>query len=163
MKTLLSVFMALSAWACMAAAQQPTPAKKPPAGVPADAKFFNGKWYLVYLERASWTDSKQRCVTLGGQLAVVANVETWRFIKSLAQNAKLWIGATDEHAQNVWKWVDDTPFTFAAWLPGQPDHWWGGKEHYVHTSGDGWNDAQDNGQVDRNNHVAGFICEWKDK
>ena len=44
-----------------AAPPLPSPEPKPPVGVPAEAKLFNGKWYKVCLEKISWKKAKQKC------------------------------------------------------------------------------------------------------
>ena len=70
--------------------------------------------------------------------------------------------------RGVWKWIDGTPFTFTAWMPGQPDSAQHGKEHYLHIHFvppklRGWNDAMKNGVINERQHVVGYICEWKDR
>ena len=147
--------VALLAFAACAVAQTPPP--KPPVGVPADAKLFNGKWYRTYFERVTWTRAKERCASLGGQLVVIPDAPTWTFVHGFAADAWLWLGATDEQTESVWKWVDGTPMTFKAWGPTQPSNS-GGKEHYLHIKNHTWNDTPKDA-----NNVVGFICEWKAK
>jgi serine/threonine protein kinase len=129
-------------------------------GVPADAKRFKKKWYRVYLERTSWDIARQRCVALGGQLAIVPDEPTWVFLRSLARNNRLWLGATDEDTEGVWKWIDGTPFTFAAWSRGQPDNLRGNENYLVIDNGT-WNDVEKSGGFGAH-QIAGFICEWRD-
>jgi hypothetical protein len=131
---------------------------KPPISVPADAKHFNGHWYKVFLEKCTWRRAKERCGTLGGRLAVISDEPTWAFVKGLTP-AIVWLGATDEETEGVWKWVDGTELTFKAWLPKQPDNI-RGKEHYLATRGDKWNDVPLDGKSGAK-EVVGFICEWK--
>ena len=142
-------------------AQNPT--QRPPVGVPSDALQFNGKWYRIYHERLPWNSAKQRCTTLGGQLAIVPDEPTWVFLRARTQGVILWLGATDEEVEGVFKWIDGTPFTFKAWLPGQPDNAYGGQEHFLHTAGNGWNDVRKSGVINDRSHVVGFICEWKSR
>lgn len=134
---------------------------KAPLGVPADAQHFSGKWYRVYLEKIPWNSAKQKCATLGGQLVLIQDQPTWDFIRQMSKGAMLWAGGTDEETQRVWKWADGTPFTFTAWLPSQPDSNFGGQEHYLHITKDGWNDCRNSGVINDRERVAGFICEWK--
>ena len=162
MLTKLKLVLIVSAAATLPGiAQQPGPMR--PLGIPAEAKFFNGKWYHVYLEKMGWDAAKQKCARLGGQLVVIPDQATWTFVKELAGTASLWIGASDERKSSIWEWVDGTRVTFSAWLSGQPDHGEGGKEHYAHTRSGGWNDAVRSGRIDDKNHVVGFICEWPKK
>ena len=163
MKLLLIALFGLLAWVSTAAAQQPKAVKKPPFGIPSDAKFFNGKWYRVYTEKSPWRGAMQKCSSLGGQLAVVPDEATWTFIKALSAGAQLWLGATDEEVTGVWKWIDGTPFTFKAWGRDQPDNWHG-VQHYLFILKGEWNDIQNDGKwISPDVHVVGFICEWKDK
>jgi hypothetical protein len=151
------------AWSGIVDGQQPVTPRKAPVGVPSDAKFFNGKWYRVYPEKSPWHTAKQKCTSLGGQLAVVPDEATWMFIKKLAGGAQLWLGATDEEVHGIWKWIDGTPVTFKAWGDGQPDNQ-GGVQHYMFIYKDTWNDIQENGKYsDPSYRVVGYICEWKDK
>lgn len=145
-------------------AQSPTETRKPPRGIPADAELFNGKWYKLYNTSIRWNTARQKCVTLGGQLAVVPDQATWEFIRQRVQKALFWLGATDEDSVGTWKWIDGTPFTFKAWHPGEPNNDQG-KEHYLSTLNGGWNDVRSDGKFPRGQaeHVIGYVCEWKDK
>ncbi len=149
-------------WICTATAQLSTPEKKPPVGIPSDAKLFNGKWYRVYLERTSWANARQKCTALRGQLVVITDEPTWEFVNALTQGAALWLGATDEQTEGVWKWVDGTPVTLKPWFQGQPDNA-RGVENYLATYKNLWNDAPKAGEFMPRQFVVGYICEWKDK
>jgi hypothetical protein len=144
-------------------AQQPA-SEKPPLYVPADAKYFKGKWYRVYTEKASWRRAVDKCKTLRGQLALVPDKETWEFIKTLS-SASLWLGATDEKAEGDWRWLDGTPVKFAVWITNNPNNQ-GGKEHYLamvtHENKQGWNDFDMEGTT-KTLTVSGSVCEWDAK
>jgi len=152
---------------CLGAVLQATPAMaqlsapgapKPPVGVPADAKLFNGKWYKVIFEKTSWTGARDKCRTLGGQLAIIPDEVTWVYVKGLTP-ANVWLGGTDEKIEGVWVWVDGTPVTFTAWGHNQPDNQGGdAPENYITADRGQWNDT-----VKNNPYNTGFICEWKDK
>ena len=159
--SILTLSLSLLAALSFASAQQPA-ARKPPVGVPADAQPFNGKWYRVYNERMPWQRARQRCSALAGQLAVVPDQPTWEFLRKLAQGTSLWLGATDEQTEGIWQWVDGTPFEFKAWMRGAPDNY-RGRENYLHTFHDEWNDAPKDGEHAPRQFVIGFICEWKTK
>ncbi len=153
MKTILLIL----ALACTALAQPPAP--KPPVGVPADAKFFNGKWYRVYLEKVPWNRAVEKCRALGGQLVTVPDAPTWAFVRGLCGDASLWLGATDEKAEGVWTWVDGANVGFTAWRSAQPDNS-RAVENYLSTYKGEWNDTPRNGEFMANQFVVGFICEW---
>ena len=115
-----------------------------------------GKWYQIYAARLTWEAARDECKKLGGQLAVVPDEGTWKFLIGLAPaTPRLWLGATDELTTGLWRWVDGTNMKFTAWGGGLPDNV-EEKEHYLAMWGATWNDAaQDNADV------TGFICEWK--
>jgi hypothetical protein len=135
-------------------AQQPS-ASKPPVGVPADATLFNGKWYRVYLERATWKAAKTKCERLGGQLAIVPDETTHAFIRALSKDLELWLGGF-EKLEGLWEWVDGTPMNFKGWAATQPDAGYG--LQMLKTWRGGWGDTDN---ADRG--VIGYICEWKAK
>ena len=133
--------------------------KKRPLGVPSDAAFFNGKWYKVYLEReVKWNVARDKCGYLGGQLCVIHDQPTQDFVRGLAKGLELWLGATDEKVEGLWKWVDGTEMKYKAWSKYQPDNA-AGAENYLEIARNGaWNDLSLKSKA-----VVGYICEWKDK
>jgi len=154
----MRVFALFLALVCSLFAAPPTakPAK-PPVGVPADAKLFNGKWYRVYLDKLPWPAARDKCKSLGGDLAMAPDAETWAFVKTLT-TASVWLGATDEKKEGVWVWVDGTPMQYADWIGAGPDNA-GGVENYLATHKGHWNDVARNGKFETF-QVVGFICEW---
>ena len=154
-----SIFFAtlLSLTACVCA-QAGNKAAQPPVGVPSDAKPFGGKWYRVYLEKASWRNAKTRCERLGGHLASVPNRETQEFVSSLARGLTVWLGANDEKVEGLWVWEDGSKMEYNAWLRGQPSNE-GTKERWLAMwIGGGWADLDDNSP-----HVVGYVCEWRSR
>ena len=138
-------------------AQQTTSIKKPPVGVPADAKFFNGKWYHVYIEKTTWPDAKHKCTRLGGRLAVVPDQQTNVFIRDLTKDLVLWLGAS-EKVNGLWEWVDGTPWKFTGWSKGEPDD--PGLDVLITWKG-AWGDTPPKAQPGV--VVVGYVCEWKAK
>jgi len=152
MKTILALL--LVALVSTASAAEP----KRPLGVPATAKHFNGRWYQVYLEKKSWHAARDKCKDLGGQLCTVPDSATWEFVRGLT-TASVWLGATDETTEGVWKWVDGSDVAFTKWIGGRHDNA-GGVENYLCTHRGEWNDAAKHGKFD-SFQVVGFICEWR--
>lgn len=146
----------LLATATLAFSQTP----RPPVGVPADAKHFNGRWYKVILEKVPWHTAKQKAAAMRGQLAVAPDADTWKFLTGLT-TANVWIGATDEKTEGVWEWIDGSPVTGIEWYDNQPDNS-GGSENYLIIWKGRAADIPKDGKVN-NQQVAGFICEWKPK
>ena len=93
----------------------------------------------------------------GGQLAVIPDAASQKFIGQLANGLQLWLGATDEKVNKLWVWVDGTPVKFTSWAATQPDNT-DGVEHYLQTfdAKGHWNDGAEDDRF-----VVGYICEWK--
>ncbi len=141
-------------------AQGPTQKPRRPIGVPADAQWFNGHWFKVYLEKKTWHAARDKCREFGGHLAIIPDAETWAFVKGLGGPVSVWLGATDEAVEGAWKWVDGTIVTFSAWIGAGPDNS-RGVEHYLATYKAEWNDAPKTGEFIPHQFVRGYICEWK--
>lgn len=152
MRPSLVFLCCLFAFVFASSAQTRSP--KRPIGVPADAMFFRTKWYKVYLEKTSWPDARQKCLSRGGRLAIVNDSPTWDFLRPIAEGLSLWLGATDEKIEGKWEWIDGTPFVYHAWFSGEPNNGHS-REHYLTTFRDGWND-----NVRNASDVVGYICEW---
>jgi hypothetical protein len=132
---------------------------RPPVGVPADAVHFNGKWYRIYHERGTWKRSRERCVVLGGQLAIIPDEPTQTFIKNLAAGLPFWLGATDEKTRGLWQWIDGQPMKYKAWDQGQPNQGHPKERYLVMDKSGLWHDY-----IEGADHgVVGFICEWRGK
>ena len=113
------------------------------------------------LEKVDWPRAKAKCDALGGQLVVIHDEATWKFVKNLTK-ASVWIGATDEKTEGEWVWVDGTKMTFTSWAAGQPDNQ-GGAENYLSTWRGDWNDAPKDWNFQKESPVQGYICEWSVK
>lgn len=138
-------------------AAQQSAEPKPPVGIPSKAKLFNGKWYLVYLEKTTWTKAKQKCERAGGQLAVVPDAPTQAFMAEFGKGLELWIGATDEKVEGLWVWVDGTEMKHKAWGRGQPVSGSRTENFLIIGGGGRWYDAPNDWAC------VGYICEWKAK
>jgi Lectin C-type domain len=139
--------------------QQPA-MPRPPVGVPADATLFNGRWYAVAVDKVSWHTARDKCKRVGGQLAIVPDEATWKFIAGLTQ-LQVWLGATDERAEGQWKWVDGSEMKFAMWSDINPTNS-GGSEHYLMMKRNGtWNDTPSEWDYYKDSPIVGYVCEWK--
>ena len=137
-------------------AQHSSPTK-PPVGVPSDAIYFKGRWYRVYVEKGGWKRARERCAIVGGRLAVVSDSATRDFIKELASELPLWLGATDEKTEGQWLWINGSRMIYDAWEEGQPNN--GRREHYLMIARNGmWHDVPENEPS-----IMGYICEWNRK
>jgi hypothetical protein len=154
MKLNLLIILAVFAAVLAPAAAQDAP-PKPPVGIPADAKWFNGSWYRIYLEAGGWKAAKEKCERRRGRLAVIKDEPTQTFIRELGGELSLWLGASEE-VKGLWKWVDGSEITFKAWDDGQPDPA-SPKRQALHLWKGAWGDAY------MDDKLVGYICEWKSK
>ncbi len=131
-----------------------------------DATPFRGNRYRLFHEQLTWHEARDRCVKMGGRLAIVRGEEEMRFLTSLVSSTKLdsaWLGASDEQEEGRWVWGDGTEMRYENWAAGQPNNDGGGlPEHYLlmvaPTQGVWW-DLPDTAQPFFH---PGFICQWKD-
>ncbi|CAL8338547.1 unnamed protein product [Arctogadus glacialis] len=74
----------------------------------------------------SWHKSREFCVSNGADLVVVDSEEEMDFINS-RYGGNIWLGATDEASEGIWRWVDGTVLSVdnPSWGGGKPD---GGKD-----------------------------------
>lgn len=133
-----------------------------PAGVPADAEHFGGRWFRIYTEDVSWTGTQKRCHTMGGRLAVVPDRATWDFLAPRVKGygtISLWLGARDESREGKWRWVDGSPMRFTAWASDEK-HKKVARQDYLRTARNGWKDIAEDGCFVGKMFVHGFICQW---
>lgn len=93
---------------------------------PKDWEPFSSHCYFIPTNSASWSESQEKCSSMGAHLMVVHSKEEQDFItKILRLNVAYFIGLKDlGHGQ--WRWVDQTPYNESTtfWHPGEPssDH-----------------------------------------
>ena len=159
-QSLLAVALGL---ALLGAAPAPTtsitrPATTTQPRIPKDAVEFNGHFYKAFEADLSWHEKKKRCEEMGGHLAVIETAEEQKFIARLAKGRYLSLGATDEHKEGDWRWVNGAPWKYTCWMAGQPNNY-SGEEHYLATYDEGeWVDVAAEGSDFW--MPTGFICEW---
>ena len=135
--------------------------------IPNDAYEYNGHYYKVYLTRTTWDKAENACEKLGGHLATVSSVGEQKFLVSLENRNKLWIGAyRKDDDLNSWMWVTGEPWTDTYWMKGEPNN----SPNVIRNenrivmwpaSSDAdslktWNDLNANNVYEQN----GYICEW---
>jgi len=138
------------------ASAQFQPSTRPPK-VPDGATWANGSWFYLYDTKVPWDLAKKKCESVGGQLAVIKDAETWACVRKLVSRRECWLGGTDEKQEGTWKWVDGTPLSYTNWLDGEPNNS-NNAEHYLSTSiqEDGWLDV-----AKGYNANLGYVCQWK--
>ncbi len=149
----------------------PTPAP-PPTAAPADKPESR---YEFYKEDLSWTEARDRCVALGGHLAVISDQNEYDTVVRAAQNNSnvkhFWIGLHREGNAQIWETNEDV--NFYAWDvgAGEPsffDSYDNAPENYVMlwNNNGGWyyNDSRDDPAADYPDiygDTMGFICEFE--
>ncbi|XP_028713669.1 C-type lectin domain family 4 member A-like [Peromyscus leucopus] len=116
---------------------------------PKDWKPFSSHCYFTATDSASWSESEEKCSSMGAHLMVIHSQEEQDFItKILNPKAAYFIGLSDTgHRQ--WRWVDQTPYNESAtfWHLGEPSS---DNEQCViinhQYSGWGWNDVPCSGK-----------------
>ncbi|CAH7416385.1 C-type lectin domain family 4 member A [Phodopus roborovskii] len=111
---------------------------------PKDWKPFSSHCYFIPTAWANWSESEEKCSSMGAHLMVVHSKEEQDSItKILNVHDAYFIGLSDPgHRQ--WRWVDQTPYNESAtfWHPGEPNN---DKEQCVIVSHPrsswGWNDT----------------------
>jgi len=136
------------------------PSGPPPPEMPKDATRFRGHWYKFIAGDVSWHAAKKRCEEMGGYLVCVESREENDFLRTFAKGQSIWLGATDEAQEGVWRWVNGSKFTYADWFRTEPNNY-RKNEHYLEVSPNfgskwEWFDATAEGHK-----IDGFICEWE--
>lgn len=91
----------------------------------------------------TWAEAQAEAVSRGGNLVGVTSSAEEQQLKSLFGSSEpLWIGLSDSKVEGQYAWVTGEPFSYANWLPGEPNNW-GGDEDFIAMnfgSGSQWND-----------------------
>lgn len=56
-------------------------------------------------------------------LVTVTSVQEEAFIRQFTENAAIWIGATDQGSEGIWRWITGETFDYSNFLYTQPDNW----------------------------------------
>ncbi|XP_073319021.1 uncharacterized protein [Pagrus major] len=104
---------------------KPTTKATPPITCPVDWHLFNNSCYSVSRVTRDWAESKSYCESQGGHLAIIHTAEEQTFVWNLLPRGHwnaFWIGISDEHTEDHWKWVDGTPLVGGFWEVGEPNN-----------------------------------------
>ena len=132
------------------------------------------KRYEVFRDDVSWTEARDKCIALGGHLAVITSEEEYNEITALAQQrsvGRVWIGLHRENGQYIWETEEEVsfyPWDTAAGEPSFVDGYDNVAEDYVmlwYNNG-GWyyNDSRNDPVSDYPGVYSGsigYVCEYE--
>jgi len=126
-----------------------------------NALTFNDHDYLVMKGIYTW-EAANNYLPAGYHLATVTSMEEQNFIaNSLLEGyiGEYWLGAYQDQGSDPmsgWHWVNDEPWSFENWAPGEANEWNGTLEdHLGMWSYYGWQWNDEHG----NSNIKGFIAE----
>ncbi|KAK6176742.1 hypothetical protein SNE40_014983 [Patella caerulea] len=86
--------------------------------------------YRLYSHPESWQEAQKVCEDDGGYLFLVNSDKKYEIVKlkALADGGSgsvtyYYVGATDEHKEDVWNWLDGSPVNRSYFIPGRPDNY----------------------------------------
>ncbi|XP_045919987.1 type-2 ice-structuring protein-like [Micropterus dolomieu] len=88
---------------------------------------MNGRCFFYVARAMSWAVAERNCMSLGGHLASVHNIQEYRKIRAMISRAtrnhgETWIGGSDGQQEGFWFWSDGSPFSFTPWCRGEPNN-----------------------------------------
>ncbi|XP_044040050.1 C-type mannose receptor 2-like isoform X5 [Siniperca chuatsi] len=89
-----------------------------------------GRCFLYVPRTMKWAQAEKNCLSMGGNLASVHNVQEYHAIQNMIvrithDQREAWIGGSDAVEKGYWFWSDGTPFYFSNWCPGEPNNYRG--------------------------------------
>ena len=133
-----------------------------------------GPTYEVFRDDVSWTEARDKCIALGGHLAVITSEEEYNRITALAQErsvGRLWIGLhrdNGEYVSETGEEVSFYPWDVGAGEPSFVDGYDNVAEDYImlwYNNG-GWyyNDSRNDPVADYPGVYSGsigYVCEYE--
>jgi hypothetical protein len=106
---------------------------------------YDGSYYEYVAASLSWTDAAAAAAAssyngLSGHLATISSAAENAFVTNLSTWTDAWLGATK--TADGWAWVDGSSFSYANWLPGEPNNYGGNEDNIVisYSNPGSWND-----------------------
>ena len=106
--------------------------------------------YKFIPEEMTWNEHDHRAMSMGGQLASIANAEENEQVTTISEGKVVWIGGMRKGRGNGpgadhWYWSDGRPWGYTNWHPGEPNNT-SGRENRVHLGLQApgtWNDVHE--------------------
>jgi hypothetical protein len=81
--------------------------------------------YEIVTGNFTWTQAKADAESKGGHLATITSADEWQNIQqslgSSLNGKNLWLGATDEEQEGVWKWITGESWGYTRWQRTEPN------------------------------------------
>ena len=148
------------------------PQPPPPSPSPPSPSSPPPSPYKYYSESTTWHQARARCAADGARLAKIASADEQAQALALIPEGEVWIGASDEEVEGVWRWSDESTLgaqDYSLWLSNaqygnQPNNH-NGNQHCLELCnpctwdnppkmGGHWNDA-----ICTDTH--GFLCQFQ--
>lgn len=85
-----------------------------------------GTCYVYVATPATWAEASLACQALGGTLAVPTSAEEAGLVAALPTTPEtlpdVWLGASDQADEGVWRWVTAEAMVFTNWRLGEPNN-----------------------------------------
>ncbi|MDC6470941.1 lectin-like protein, partial [Flavobacteriales bacterium] len=114
---------------------------------------YNNQFIYYHADSLSWTDSRQKAQSIGGDLIIIHNSVDQSFFETIIPSNG-WIGLyQDVNDPNYsepaggWKWIDGTDAIYTNWRANRPDNL-GGEEYGHFSANHEWNDWPNLGGFD---------------
>ena len=118
---------------------------------------FGDHHYLAVLAPVSWVQAGQICKKMGGHLVYIETDEEMEFIRTLTGNTPVYVGATDQHKEGDWRWLNGRKVKRSFWAPNKPLSSKYRNETILYS--EGMTDASPRNPKG-SNLSRGFVCEW---
>ncbi|CAM4591548.1 unnamed protein product [Leuciscus chuanchicus] len=99
------------------------PTQKPKGGCAPEWKNFDGKCYHMKEDMKTWTEAREYCRELGGDLSSVMSRTQQAFLTMMIRDktTDFWIGFSNL-ANGRFKWTDGSKVAFTEWAKGEPQN-----------------------------------------
>lgn len=140
--------------------------------IPQDAEYWCGHYYKAYPLSKTPIEAKAYCEAMGGYLATVHNYGELLFLDSIINSysgySEAIIGGTDEGHEGTWVWLNGEEWIYKRWghrTDGlyYPDNKKGHNYLGLHTAGFAHDFYPGFFDINGNEQLNMFICEWGDR
>jgi len=80
----------------------------------------NGHWYLLLSQERSWRTAHEYCRGMGAHLVTISDESENQFVFGIS--SQVWLGASDEEQEGVWKWITGEPMIYTNWAEPEPNN-----------------------------------------